>query len=130
VPSLLSQFRTRVGSERVTQIFNDIVRQARGHGLGKDRLRLKDATHVIANVAIPSTIRLGAQARERVLTAVECFAATEVASKRREMETVRQTTADLSEEPRLLARVAYWREVVLWGEQWQQRLEEAARPWS
>jgi transposase len=43
------------------------------------------------------------------------------------METVRQTTADLGEEQRLVARVAYLREVVLWGEQWQQRLEEAAR---
>jgi transposase len=127
VPSLLSQFRTRLGSERFTQIFNEIVRQARGHGLVKDRLRLKDATHVIANVAIPSTLRLVAQARERVLTTAECFAAAEVVAKRRELETLRQTTADLSEEQRLLARVTYLREVVRWGEQWQQRLEEAAR---
>jgi transposase len=127
VPSLLSQFRTRLGSERFTRVFNEIVRQAREHGLVKDRLRLKDATHVIANVAIPSTIRLVAQARERVLTTAECFAAVEVATKRRELETVRQTTADLGEEQRLLARVAYLREVVVWGEQWQQRLEEATR---
>jgi transposase len=127
VPSLLSQFRTRLGSERFRQVFNEIVRQARGHGLVKDRLRLKDATHVIANVAIPSTIRLVAQARERVLTTAEEFAAVEVAAKRKEMETVRQTTADLSEERRLLARVAYLREVVLWGEQWRQRLEDSAR---
>jgi hypothetical protein len=108
-------------------VFNEIVRQARAHGLVTDRLRLKDATHVIANVAIPSTIRLVAQARERLLTAAEYFAAAEVATKRREMETVRQTTADLGEEQRLLARVAYLREVVLWGEQWQQRLDAAAQ---
>jgi transposase len=127
VASLLSQFRTRLGSERFTRVFNEIVRQARAHGLVKDRLRLKDATHVIANVAIPSTIRLVAQARERLLTAAEYFAAAEVATKRREMETVRQTTADLGEEQRLLARVAYLREVVLWGEQWQQRLDAAAQ---
>jgi transposase len=127
VPSLLSQFRTRLGSERFTRVFNEIVRQARAHGLVKDRLRLKDATHVIANVAIPSTIRLVAQVRERVLTAAECFAAAEVATKRREVETVRQTTADLGEEQRLLARVAYLREVVAWGEPWQQRLDEAAQ---
>jgi len=127
VPSLLSQFRTRLGSERFTRVFNEIVRQARGHGLVKDRLRLKDATHVIANVAIPSTLRLVAQIRERVLTAAECFAAVEVATKRKEMETVRQTTADLGEAQRLLARVTYLREVVGWGEQWQQRLEAAAR---
>jgi transposase len=82
---------------------------------------------VIANVAIPSTIRLVAQARERVLRAAECFAALEVATKRREIETRRETTADLSEEQRLLARVTYLREVVVWGEQWQQRLEAAAQ---
>jgi transposase len=127
VPSLLSQFRTRLGSERCTRVFNEIVRQARGHGLVKDRLRLKDATHVIANVAIPSTIRLGAQVRERVLTTAEGFTAPEVATKRREMEALRQTTADLSEEQRLLARVAYLREVVLWGEQGQRRLAAAAQ---
>ena len=127
VPSLLSQFRTRLGSERFTRVFDEIVRQARVHGLVKDRLRLKDATHVIANVAIPSTIRLVAQARERVLTAAECFAALEVATKRQEMAALRQTTADLSEEQRLVARVAYLREVVVWGEQWQQRLDAAAQ---
>jgi transposase len=127
VPSLLSQFRARLGSERFTRVFNEIVRQARAQGLVKDRLRLKDATHVIANVAIPSTLRLVAQARERVLTAAEGFAALEVATKRREMETLRQTTADLSEEQRLLARVVYLRELVLWGEQWQQRLAAAAQ---
>src|SRR5215813_959411 len=104
VPSLLSQFRTRLGSERFTRVFHEILRQARGQGLVKDRLRLKDATHGIAHVAIPSTIRLVAQTRERVLTAAEGFAAAGVAAKRQEMETLRQRTADLSEEQRLLAR--------------------------
>jgi len=61
VPSLLSQFRTRLGVERFTQIFNEILRQARAQGLVKDRLRLKDATHLIANIAIPSTLQLVAQ---------------------------------------------------------------------
>ena len=41
VPSLLSQFRTRLGVERFTQIFNEILRQARAQGLVKDRLRLR-----------------------------------------------------------------------------------------
>ena len=56
VPSLLSQFRTRLGEERFTRVFNEILRQARTRGLVKDRLRLKDATHLIANVAIPSVL--------------------------------------------------------------------------
>jgi transposase len=126
VPSLLSQLRTRLGVERFTRVFNDILRQARARGLVKDRLRLKDATHLIANIAIPSTLRLVAQTREQLLTAAECFAATEVAAHRAEVEVVRAATADLAEEQRLLARVTHLRELVVWGEQWQQRLREAA----
>src|SRR2546428_13257379 len=48
-PSLLSQFRTRLGAERFARVFEEILRQARAAGLVKDRLRLKDATHLIAN---------------------------------------------------------------------------------
>jgi IS5 family transposase len=126
VPSLLSQFRTRLGEERFTRVFNEIVRQARAQGLVKDRLRLKDATHVIANVAIPATVRLVAQTRERLLTTAEGFAGTEVAAHRAQVEVVRAATVDLSEEQRLLARVTHLRDLVGWGEQWQQRLREAA----
>ena len=126
VPSLLSQFRTRLGVERFTQIFNELLRQARAQGLVKERLRLKDATHLIANIAMPSTLRLVAQTRERLLTAAEGFAATEVAAHRAQVAVVRTTTADLSDEQRLLARVTHLRELVGWGEQWQQRLRQAA----
>jgi transposase len=66
VASLLSQFRTRLGAERHQALFDQIVSQARGQGLVKDRLRLKDATHVIANIAIPSTIQLVAQVRSKL----------------------------------------------------------------
>jgi transposase len=126
VSSLLSQFRTRLGEERFTQVFNEILRQARAQGLVKDRLRLKDATHLIANIAIPSTVRLVAQTREQLLQAAEGFAATEVAAHRAQVEVVRAATADLPEAQRLLARVTHLRELVVWGEQWQQRLREAA----
>jgi transposase len=126
VPSLLSQFRTRLGVERFTRVFNEILRQGRAQGLVKDRLRLKDATHLIANIAIPSTLRLVAQTREQLLSAAECCAASEVAAQRAQIDAVRQATADLKEEQRLLARVAHLRELVAWGEQWQRRLREAA----
>src|SRR6266481_3665336 len=106
VPSLLAQFRTRLGEERFQRVFNEILRQGRAQGLVKDRLRLKDATHLIANSAIPSTLRLVAQTREQLLTAAECFAAGEVAAHRVHVEAVRAATADLQEEQRLLARVA------------------------
>jgi transposase len=126
VPSLLSQFRTRLGVDRFTRVFKAILRQGRAQGLGKDRLRLKEATPLIANIALPSTLRVVAQTREQVLKAAEWFAAGEVAAHRVHGEAVRAATADLQEEQRLLARVAHLRELVVWGEQWQRRLREAA----
>ena len=65
VPSLLSQFRPRLGEERFTRVFTDLVRQARAQGLVKDRRRVKEATHLSANSAIPSTWWWVAQTRER-----------------------------------------------------------------
>src|SRR5579871_4136197 len=46
-PSLMSVFRNRLGVNLYEQIFDGVVAQARAAGLVKDRLRLKDATHVI-----------------------------------------------------------------------------------
>ena len=101
VPSLLSQFRTRLGVERFTRIFNEILRQARAQGLGKDRLRLKDATHLSATSAIPSTLQVVAQTREQVLVAAEGFAASDVAGQRAQVDAMRTATADLRDEQRL-----------------------------
>lgn len=126
VPSLLSQFRTRLGAARFEQVFQAILRQARKHGLVKDRLRLKDATHIIANIAIPSTLRLVAQTRERLLAAARSFAPAETAVHQERATSVRQATADLKEEQRLLARVAHLREIVAWADEWKPRLEAAA----
>ena len=36
-PSLLSQFRTRLGAQRFAKVFQEILRQARAAGLVKDR---------------------------------------------------------------------------------------------
>src|SRR5262245_66404053 len=60
-PSTLSYFRGRLGIEGHRAIFTEVVAQARKQGLVKDRLRLKDATHVIADVALPTTLVLVAQ---------------------------------------------------------------------
>src|ERR1700721_3253868 len=38
-------FRRRIGAERLEEVFQDLVTQAREHGLVGDRLRLKDATN-------------------------------------------------------------------------------------
>ena len=127
-PSLLSQFRTRLGVERFEGVFQEMLRQARAAGMVKDRLRLKDATHVIANIAVPTTIRLVAQTREQLLKAAEAFAPDEVRRHRQQADEVRQATADLKDEARLLGRVDQLREIIKWGEEWQQRLEMGSPP--
>lgn len=127
-PSLLSQFRTRLGEKRFNKAFQEILRQARGKGLVKDRLRLKDATHLIANVFVPSAIRLVAQTREQLLAAAESFAPDEVAAHRGAALEIRQITSDLKDEARLLARAEHLRQLVEWGAAWQERLEFGAPP--
>lgn len=114
--TLLTYFRQRLGPERHQQVFDAVVGQARERGLVKDRLRLKDATHVVANVAIPTTIALVGQTRERLLQALEPWAAAEVEGQRQRAEQIRQSTSDLSGEERLLQRVVHLRELVAWAQ--------------
>jgi transposase len=111
-PSLLSYFRQRLGPEMHQKLFDAVLAQAREHGLVKDRLRLKDATHVLANIAIPSTIRLLAQTREQLLDAALAFLPEWVAEHRQVALAIRATTADLDDDERLLARVSHLRQVV------------------
>jgi transposase len=116
-PSLLSHFRRRLGADQHQRVFDAVVGQAREHGLVKDRLRLKDATHVIANIALPSALALVAQARDRLLQALAPWQAARVAQQRRQAEALRAATADLSGEERLLQRVAHLRAVVAWADE-------------
>jgi IS5 family transposase len=116
-PSLLTVFRARLGASLYQQIFDGMVAQARAAGLVKDRLRLKEATHVIANVAIPSTIRLIAQMRGRLLLSAEPFAPDQVVAERAQALAIRTATTDLSDEERLLARVTHLRQIVAWADQ-------------
>src|SRR5207249_7424877 len=87
--TLLTYFRQRLGPERLQQVFDILVGQARRLGLVKDRLRLKDATHIIANIAVPSTIRLVAEIRDQLLEAVRPFAAERVAQEEQRAEEIR-----------------------------------------
>src|SRR5437899_2332938 len=125
---LLSQFRTRLGVERFEAIFADLVRQAREHGLVKDRLRLKDATHVLANIAVPTALQLVAQMRQRLLEAARVFAPEEVAAHEASASAVRASSADLKNEERLLARVVHLREIVAWAESLEARFQAAGEP--
>ena len=123
VASLLSQFRSRLGVERHKKLFDQIVSQARAHSLVKDRLRLKDATHVIANIAIPSTIQLVAQVRSKLLKSAQLYAAERVKLAEAEAERIRQVTTDVKDEERLLQRVNHLRQIVVWADELQAQLE-------
>ncbi len=115
--TLLTYFRRRLGSERVQQVFDALVGQARGLGLVKDRLRLKDATHIIANVAVPSTIRLVAEVRDQLLEALQPFAATQVAVEAERSESIRLATEDVKDEERLVQRVSQLSAVLTWADE-------------
>jgi transposase len=116
VPSLLGQFRTRLGVERHQARLDQLVTQAREQGLVRDRLRRKDATHILANIAVPSTLRLVAQTRHRLLEAACPYAPARVAAEAAEVERVRQVTADLKDVDRLAHRVAHLRAMVAWAD--------------
>jgi len=117
VPSLLSQFRQRLGEEGFQAVFDRLIEQSREQGLVKDRLRLKDATHVIANVAIPNTIALVGQMRTQLLKALRAYAPERVAEEEAEAARIRQATADLKGEERLAQRVAHLERLVAWAEE-------------
>ena len=112
----LRKFRARLGVEGHQKLFHGMLAQARGYGLLKDRLRLKDATHVLADIAIPAGIGLVAQARNKLLTAAEKFAAEHVAGERVQIETIRTSTDKESNESRLLARIEHLRDILAWVE--------------
>jgi len=63
-------FRKRLGEERFERIFDKFVKQCKGKGLLKEKLKIVDATHIIADVAIPNTVELLREGRKRILKAI------------------------------------------------------------
>jgi transposase len=116
-PSLLSYFRRRLGPETHQQVFHDLLAQARQQGLVKDRLRLKDATHVLANIAVPSTLTLVAAARDQLLEAAGPLDPERVAQEHAEAQRLRTATAHLPDAERLVHRVAHLRTVAAWADE-------------
>jgi transposase len=114
--TLLTYFRDRLGRDQHQRLFDAVVGQARQHGLVKDRLRLKDATHMIANIAIPSAVQLLAETRRQLLAAVRPFASERVAQEEAQAASIHTTTGDLSGEERLVQRVTHLRSIVAWVE--------------
>jgi transposase len=112
--TLLTYFRERLGVEKHEQVFQDLIGQARQQGLVQDRLRLKDATHLLANIAIPSTLALVAQTREQLLEAARPYAAGRVTQEEAEAARLHSATADLPDAERLVHRVTHLRALVAW----------------
>lgn len=112
-------FRQRIGAERFAAVFQDLIGQAREAGLVQDRLRLKDATHLLADVANVRPLQLAAQVRERLLRAASTLFAEWVAEQRLQIETLRQTTAEFADDERLAARLEHLRDM---ASQLRQRL--------
>jgi IS5 family transposase len=113
-PSELCYFRGRLGRKGFHKVFNQVVRTAREYGLVKDRLRLKDASHVIANIAVPTTLALIAQVRDKLLAAAEPFDPIRVEGERVNIELLRESTASQQDESRLVVRVTHLREMLAW----------------
>jgi hypothetical protein len=96
------------------QVFDQVVAQARQHNLVKERLRIKDATHVIANIDVPSTLGLVAQIRDQLLAAAEPFDAERVEGERVNIVILRERTEAQKVELRLEARVTHLKEILDW----------------
>jgi len=112
----MTYFRDRIGAEAMQEIFHDVLKRARELGLLKDRLRLKDATHLIANIAIPTTIRLVAQVRDQLLDAAEPFAPEDVRYEWSRAESLSMND-QLGDIERLARRVAHLKSVLLWADE-------------
>lgn len=69
---------------------------------------------MIADIAVPSTLALVAQMRDKLLAAAEPFDAVRTAGERVNIELLRERTAGQSNEDRRLARVTHLREMLAW----------------
>jgi len=121
-PSFLTPLRRRLGTERHQALCDHLVTPAREYGLSRDRLRLTDATPVLADLAVPSTLRLVAQRRQRLFDTARPDAPEQVAPAEAEAELVRQAPADRPDTARLVARVTPLRAMGAWADLGQQTL--------
>jgi len=112
--STLSVFRSRLGPEGFKRIFDKLVGIARQHGLVSDRLRLKDATHIYADIAVPTALELFSQLRERMLRAVRLVDPAAADSFEVDLQRIRERTAEADKQTRLSARVEIVQDILAW----------------
>ncbi|WP_462272544.1 transposase [Methanohalophilus sp.] len=65
--SALGYFRDKLGNDKWNEVFYHILNQIQNAGFSKGDTQYIDATHVIANIAIPSTIGILRQGITEVL---------------------------------------------------------------
>ena len=112
--STLCVFRKRLGVEGFKEVFDWIISVAREKGLISDRLRLKDATHIYADIAVPTSLGLFAQLRGRMLAAIQRFDAGAAESFEIDVERMRQLCDVGPPEDRLAARVEMVKDLLFW----------------
>lgn len=112
--SSLTRFRGRLGAEGFKRVFNQLISAARAQDLLKDRLRLKDASHVLANVAIPTTLSLLAQLRNRMLDIVRQIDPQSAIGFEIKAEQVRLETAQAEVEVKLQSRLELVIDILKW----------------
>jgi transposase len=112
--STLSYFRSRLGAEGFKNILDALIFQAREHGLVSDRLRLKDATHIYADIAVPTALGLFAQLRQRMLTAVKAFDPWAAESFEVALQLMRERSEGCDNQTRLQARVDLVQDIHAW----------------
>ena len=127
-PSSLVRFRGRLGEEGHQKIFDHLVGLARQVGLVRDRLRLKDASHMIAKIAIPSTLKLLAQLREKMLEQVTKIDPQMAQGFEIELKRIRCETAKSQGDKRLETRVELLREILQFLSQQNAPDQAAADP--
>ena len=113
--TLLCRFRGRLGEDGYRRIFHRILKQARQHGLVKDQLRLKDATHILANISIPSTLGLVAQLRDRLIAEIEPLDPEAAEGFRISAEQTRRQTQGQPDAIRLQERVELVQDILLFA---------------
>ncbi len=117
-PTSLTKFRGRLGPNGFKDIFDQLITSAREANLVRDRLRLKDATHVYANIAVPTTLALLAQLRQRMIDAIEKIDPESAQGYRIEADRIRIETEGADEEIKLQHRLALVIDMLDWiGEQ-------------
>lgn len=113
-PTSLVNFRSRLGVEGFQAVFDKLIALARQAGVVRDRLRLKDASHVFANISVPSTMQLLAQLRQRMLVQINSFDPNVGTAFEVELYQIRKDTAEASQEIRLQQRVELIKSMQSW----------------